>query len=52
MLLSGQQADTLIKPEGKQRLANQILAMFDEPLTEPQPSLDVTGVLFSEFIVQ
>lgn len=52
MLLSGQNAQALIEPEGKQRLANQILAMFDKPLTEPQPSLDITGVLFSEFIVQ
>ncbi|MDV6319165.1 flagellar basal body-associated protein FliL [Chromohalobacter sp. HP20-39] len=52
MLLSSQEAEVLIKPEGKQRLANQILASFDEPLAEPQPPLDVTGVLFSEFIVQ
>ncbi|WP_280539316.1 flagellar basal body-associated protein FliL [Chromohalobacter sp. 11-W] len=52
MLLSSQEAGALVKPEGKQRLANQILTLFDEPLAEPQPPLDVTGVLFSEFIVQ
>ncbi|MCK0715683.1 flagellar basal body-associated protein FliL [Chromohalobacter sarecensis] len=52
MLLSSQEAGALVKPEGKQRLADQILTLFDEPLAEPQPPLDVTGVLFSEFIVQ
>lgn len=52
MLLSSQEAGSLIEPQGKQHLANQILTLFDEPLAEPQPPLDVTGVLFSEFIVQ
>ncbi|MCK0744927.1 flagellar basal body-associated protein FliL [Chromohalobacter nigrandesensis] len=52
MLLSDQEVGALVEPKGKQRLANQILELFDEPLAEPQPTLDITGVLFSEFIVQ
>ncbi|WP_192036504.1 flagellar basal body-associated protein FliL [Halomonas sp. YLGW01] len=52
MLLSGQHADELTSPEGKTRLAAAILGLFEVPLTEPQPDLAISDVLFTEFIVQ
>ncbi|MBD3895223.1 flagellar basal body-associated protein FliL [Halomonas sp. ML-15] len=52
MLLSSQQAEELTSPEGKQQLSAEILALFDQPLTDPQPSLMVNDVLYTEFIVQ
>lgn len=52
MLLSGQSAQELTTPDGKTQLAKDILAMLKEPLTEPQPPLEIRDVLFTEFIVQ
>ncbi|MGM8849133.1 flagellar basal body-associated protein FliL [Salinicola halophyticus] len=52
MLLSGKSAEELIKPEGKTRIKQQILGLFDEPITTPQPQLSIDDVLFSDFIVQ
>ncbi|APX93241.1 flagellar basal body-associated protein FliL [Halomonas sp. 1513] len=52
MLLSSQEAEELTSPEGKQQLSSEILALFDQPLTDPQPSLMVNDVLYTEFIVQ
>lgn len=52
MLLSGQKAEALTTPQGKQTLTRDILALFDEPFSEPQPTLAVNDVLFTDFIVQ
>ncbi len=52
MLMASQRADELITPAGKEALTAQILALFDTPLTTPQPALAIDGVLFSDFIVQ
>jgi len=52
MLLSGKSAEELIKPEGKVQLKQQILGLFDKPITTPQPTLSIDDVLFSDFIVQ
>ena len=52
MLASSQKADVLVTPDGKQALTAQILKLFDVPLTNPQPPLQIDGVLFSDFIVQ
>ena len=52
MLMASQRADELITPAGKEALSAQILALFDSPLTTPQPALAIDGVLFSDFIVQ
>ncbi|MHB0775311.1 flagellar basal body-associated protein FliL [Halomonas sp. WWR20] len=52
LLLSNQQAEELVTAEGKQQLTRQILAIFDTPMSEPQPPLAVNDVLFSDFIVQ
>jgi len=52
MLLSGKSAADLIKPAGKIELKREILGLFDEPITTPQPTLSIDDVLFSDFIVQ
>ncbi|PMR77712.1 flagellar basal body-associated protein FliL [Billgrantia endophytica] len=52
MLFSGKQAGELTSPEGKRRLAAEVTAALSEPLTQPQPPLDIQDVLFTEFIVQ
>lgn len=52
MLFSGKNAEELIKPEGKIQLKQQILDLFDDPITTPQPTLSIDDVLFSDFIVQ
>lgn len=52
MLLSGKSAEELIKPEGKVQLKQQILDLFAEPITTPEPTLSIDDVLFSDFIVQ
>ena len=52
MLFSGKRAQDLVTPEGKQRLGDEVVASLSEPMTQPQPSLDIQDVLFTEFIVQ
>ncbi|MBB3140367.1 flagellar basal body-associated protein FliL [Halomonas organivorans] len=52
MLLSGQQAADLATPEDKQRLAEQVKATLEAPMSETQPELAIEDVLFTEFIVQ
>ncbi|WP_445157883.1 flagellar basal body-associated protein FliL [Halomonas sp. E14] len=52
MLLSGKQAAELTSPDGKRRLGEEITAVISDPLTQPQPPLDIRDVLFTEFIVQ
>ncbi|NIC04317.1 flagellar basal body-associated protein FliL [Billgrantia bachuensis] len=52
MLFSGKQASELTTPNGKRRLSEEVIATLSEPLTEPQPSLEIQDVLFTEFIVQ
>ena len=52
LLFSGKQAGELITPEGKRRLSDEVAAVLSEPLTQPQPPLQIEDVLFTEFIVQ
>ena len=52
MLFSGKQASQITSPEGKRRLSEEVIAVLSDPLTEPQPPLDIRDVLFTEFIVQ
>lgn len=51
-LFSGKEAKELTSPEGKQMLAEEVVATLTQPMTEPQPSLEIRDVLFTEFIVQ
>lgn len=52
LLLSDQHAEELIPPAGKEALAGKILALFDEPFSDPQPDLAIDDVLYTDFIVQ
>jgi len=52
ILLSGQDGETLVSPEGKERLAGEIRALLDRPFAEGQPPLSVDAVLFTDFILQ
>lgn len=52
MLMASQKASEMTTPTGKDALTAQILALFNMPLTSPQPPLAIEGVLFSDFIVQ
>lgn len=52
LLLSAQQAEELATSAGKQALAQKVLALFEQPFTEPQPPLNIDAVLFSDFILQ
>lgn len=52
MLLSGKQTTELTSPDGKQRLAEQVMAALEAPMSETQPDLTIEDVLFTEFIVQ
>lgn len=52
MLMSGQKAEDLVTPNGKDVLTAQILQLFQTPLATPQPQLGVIDVLYTDFIVQ
>ncbi|SFT55853.1 flagellar basal body-associated protein FliL [Halomonas saccharevitans] len=52
MLFSGKQAGELTSPGGKQRLAEQVIAALEAPMSDNQPELAIDDVLFTEFIVQ
>lgn len=52
LLLSGYSAEEMLSPGGKQQLASEIIELFDDPLTEPQPPLNIRSVLFTDFIIQ
>lgn len=51
-LFSGREASTLITPQGKEQLRNDVLAVLRTPMSPSQPELDLDDVLFTEFIVQ
>lgn len=52
MLFADQSAQELTSPDGKSRLAAQVMGLFDVPLADPQPELAISDVLFTDFIVQ
>lgn len=52
LLLSAQNADEMTSVNGKAILSEKILALFEQPLTHPQPPLAISAVLFTDFIVQ
>lgn len=52
MVLSGQDATTLVTSEGKQRLAASIHDAIVQPFDKAQPAIAVGNVLFTQFIVQ
>ena len=52
LLLAAQNADDMTSVDGKAILSEKILALFEQPFTEPQPPLAISAVLFTDFIVQ
>lgn len=52
LLLAAQNADDMTSVDGKAMLSEKILALFDQPFTDPQPPLAISAVLFTDFIVQ
>ena len=52
LLLSAQNAEDMTSADGKAILSEKILALFEEPLADPQPPLAISAVLFTDFIVQ
>ncbi|MDX2349539.1 MAG: flagellar basal body-associated FliL family protein [Porticoccus sp.] len=52
LLLSSKTGDELATVDGKTVLTEEILALLDKPFTQPQPTLGISAVLFSEFILQ
>ena len=52
LLLSNRQPDSLMSPEDKSKLADEILAEFNRPLATGSPPQGVVGVSFNTFVVQ
>lgn len=52
MLLSNRTPDTLVTPEGKARLAEEIRNTLNTPLAVGQPPLGISNVSFNTFVVQ
>ena len=52
LLLSSKLASELGTLEGKQQLANEITASLKKPFTDKGEPQQVTGVLYTEFIIQ
>jgi flagellar FliL protein len=52
VLLSSKQASTLMSPDGKARLADEIIATLNEPFAPGAPSLGVSSVFFTAFVIQ
>lgn len=52
LLLSSKKASDILTTEGKQKLAQEIIGAFKKPFTPNGPSVDVSSVLFTSFVVQ
>jgi flagellar FliL protein len=52
MLLSNRTPDTLVTPEGKAKLAEEIRNTLNTPLAAGLPPLGISNVSFNTFVVQ
>lgn len=52
LLLSSKKASEINTPEGKKKLADEIMAQVKEPFSEKGEPQEVTDVLFTSFIIQ
>lgn len=52
LLLSGKKASDILTIEGKNKLAQEIMAVLKRPFSPQGPSVNVTSVLFTSFVVQ
>lgn len=51
-LLASQQAENLLAPEGKQKLAKEIVAQLNQPFDPKGKPQKVLDVLFTSFVIQ
>lgn len=52
LLLSSKKPSEIMTIEGKQKLSEEILTVFKQPLTPQAPLIRVNDVLFTSFVVQ
>jgi flagellar FliL protein len=52
LLLSSKKASDILTTEGKKQLAQEIIDVIKKPFVPHGPSVNVTGVLFTSFVVQ
>lgn len=52
MLLSSKKASELSTPDGKKKLADEIIAAVNQPFLSGGEPQDVTGVFFTAFVIQ
>jgi flagellar protein FliL len=52
MLLSGKKASEITSIEGKSRLSEEIIAQIKRPFAQGEKPLEVSGVHFTDFIIQ
>ncbi len=52
LLLSSQKAADILTPEGKNKLAQEIIAQVDKPFEPKATPQSVTGVFFTSFVIQ
>lgn len=51
-VLSNRESESLITPDDKARLANEIMTSLNQPLTPSQPAQKVSSVVFTTFMLQ
>lgn len=52
LLLSSKKASEILSVEGKTKLAEEIINIFKQPFTPQGPTVKVSSVLFTSFVVQ
>jgi flagellar FliL protein len=52
LLLSSKKASEILSVEGKNKLSEEILNVFKQPFTPQGPTVKVSSVLFTSFVVQ
>lgn len=52
LLLSAKKASEILSVEGKNKLSDEILGIFKQPFTPQGPTIKVSNVLFTSFVVQ
>jgi flagellar FliL protein len=52
LLLSAKKASEILSVEGKNKLSEEILGIFKKPFTPQGPTIKVSNVLFTSFVVQ
>lgn len=52
MLLSSQNAAEILTPEGKNKLAQEIIAQVNQPFEPKAAPQSITGVFFTSFVIQ